>query len=98
MTSYKQQFKLDGKQGVFLTLKNKSGEILDNSTLIEDGFTLKFNNISDKSFKTFSDELDNSKSYGKGAPIQEVKEKKEEALRKIWAGGALYESSVRKLG
>ncbi len=80
------------------TLKNKSGEILDNSTLIEDGFTLKFNNISDKGFKTFSDELDNSKSYGKGAPIQEVKENirfEMDLLRNKWAD--LFSSYGRML-
>ena len=40
----------------------------------EDGFTLKFDNITDDAFKPFSDALDNSKRYGKGKPIQEIKD------------------------
>ena len=80
------------------TLKNKSGDILDNSTLIEDGFTLKFNNISDKGFKTFADELDNSKSFGKGAPVDEVKDSirfEMDLLRNKW--GDLFSSYGRML-
>ena len=49
-------------------------DAVERSTLLEDGFTIKFNNISDNGFKPFADQLDNSKSYGKGAPVQEVKE------------------------
>ena len=85
------------------TLKNKSGDILDQKTVdsfIEDGFTLKFNNISKDAFETssFAKELDNSKSYGKGAPVQEVKDNirfEMNLLRNKW--GDLFSSYGRML-
>ena len=43
----------------------ETGEIIDDAaSLMEDGFTLKFNNVSDDAFEGFSKEIDNSKSYG----------------------------------
>ena len=67
----------------------ETGEIIDDAaSLMEDGFTLKFNNVSDDAFEGFSKEIDNSKSYGKGAPIQEVKDNirfEMNLLRNKWA-------------
>jgi hypothetical protein len=67
----------------------ETGEIIDDAaSLMEDGFTLKFNNVSDDAFEGFSKEIDNSKSYGKGAPIQEVKDNirfEMDLLRNKWA-------------
>ena len=72
--------------------QEKQVEIIDEKTiaasLMEDGFTLKFNNVSDDAFEGFSKEIDNSKSYGKGAPIQEVKDNirfEMDLLRNKWA-------------
>ena len=56
---------------------DKSGELVtaaERARFTEDGFTLKFKNITDEAFKPFSDALDNSKRYGKGKPIQEIKD------------------------
>ena len=42
----------------------KSGELVtaaEKARFVEDGFTLKFNNITDKGFKPFEDALENSK-------------------------------------
>ena len=108
-TYYNQQLTQAGRDSGFTldeileggTLKNKTDEIIDQKTVdsfIEDGFTLKFNNITDKGFKTFADELDNSKSYGKGAPIQEVKDNirfEMDLLRNKW--GDLFSSYGRML-
>jgi hypothetical protein len=47
-------------------------DAIERSKLIEDGFTVKFNNISDEGFKPFVDELNNTKNFGRGAPIQEI--------------------------
>ena len=56
-------------------LKNEKGKILDNSKLVEDGFTLKFNNITDEGFEPFAKEItENTTGYGKGAPTKEVLE------------------------
>jgi hypothetical protein len=47
-------------------------DAIERSKLVEDGFTVKFNNISDEGFKPFVDELNNTKNFGRGAPIQEI--------------------------
>ena len=77
----------------------ETGEIIDDAaSLMEDGFTLKFNNVSDDAFEGFSKEIDNSKSYGKGAPIQEVKDNirfEMNLLRNKW--GDLFSSYGRML-
>ena len=79
--------------------RTQDGKIIDDAaSLMEDGFTLKFGNITDDAFESFSKELDNSKSYGKGAPIQEVKDNirfEMDLLRNKW--GDLFSSYGRML-
>ena len=79
--------------------RTNTGEIIDDAaSLMEDGFTLKFGNVTDDAFESFSKELDNSKSYGKGAPIQEVKDNirfEMDLLRNKW--GDLFSSYGRML-
>jgi len=79
----------------------KSGELVtaaEKARFVEDGFTLKFNNITDKGFKPFEDALENSKRFGKGKPIQEVKDNirfEMDLVRNKW--GDLYSSYGRLL-
>ena len=79
--------------------RTQDGKIIDDAaSLMEDGFTLKFGNVTDDAFESFSKELDNSKSYGKGAPIQEVKDNirfEMDLLRNKW--GDLFSSYGRML-
>jgi hypothetical protein len=79
----------------------KSGKIVtpdEKARFIEDGFTLKFNNITDDGFKPFEKELENSKRFGIGKPIQEVKDNirfEMDLVRNKW--GDLYSSYGRLL-
>jgi len=79
----------------------KSGELVtaaEKARFVEDGFTLKFNNITDKGFKPFEDALENSKRFGKGKPIQEIKDNirfEMDLVRNKW--GDLYSSYGRLL-
>ena len=79
----------------------KSGELVtaaEKARFVEDGFTLKFNNITDKGFKPFEDALEKSKRFGKGKPIQEVKDNirfEMDLVRNKW--GDLYSSYGRLL-
>ena len=79
--------------------RTQDGKIIDDAaSLMEDGFTLKFGNVTDDAFESFSKELDNSKSYGKGAPVQEVKDNirfEMDLLRNKW--GDLFSSYGRML-
>jgi len=79
--------------------RTQDGKIIDDAaSLMEDGFTLKFGNVTDDAFESFSKELDNSKSYGKGAPVDEVKESirfEMNLLRNKWAD--LFSSYGRML-
>ena len=79
----------------------KSGKLVtpdERARFIEDGFTLKFNNITDDAFKPFEKELENSKSFGKGKPIQEIKDNikfEMDLVRNKW--GDLFSSYGRLL-
>jgi len=79
----------------------KSGELVtaaEKARFVEDGFTLKFNNITDKGFKPFEDALENSKQFGKGKPIKEVKDNirfEMDLVRNKW--GDLFSSYGRLL-
>jgi len=79
----------------------KSGELVtaaEKARFVEDGFTLKFNNITDEGFKPFEDALEKSKRFGKGKPIQEVKDNirfEMNLVRNKW--GDLYSSYGRLL-
>ena len=79
----------------------KSGELVtaaEKARFVEDGFTLKFNNITDEGFKPFEDALEKSKRFGKGKPIQEVKDNirfEMDLVRNKW--GDLYSSYGRLL-
>jgi hypothetical protein len=79
----------------------KSGELVtaaEKARFVEDGFTLKFNNITDEGFKPFEDALEQSKRFGKGKPIQEVKDNirfEMDLVRNKW--GDLYSSYGRLL-
>ena len=79
----------------------KTKKVIDaaeRSKFTEKGFTMQFDNITDDIFKPFAKELDNSKSYGKGAPIQEVKENirfEMDLLRNKW--GDLFSAYGRML-
>ena len=79
----------------------KSGELVtaaEKARFVEDGFTLKFNNITDEGFKPFEEALENSKRFGKGKPIQEVKDNirfEMDLVRNKW--GDLYSSYGRLL-
>ena len=46
----------------------------ERARFIEDGFTVKFNNITDEGFKPFEDALNKSKRYGDGKPIKPIKD------------------------
>jgi hypothetical protein len=65
---------LDETKELINPVTKKVVSATERSKLIEDGFSVKFSNITDEGFKPFVDQLDNSKSYGQGAPIQEVKD------------------------
>ncbi len=79
----------------------KSGELVtaaEKARFVEDGFTLKFNNITDEGFKPFEDALENSKQFGKGKPIKEVKDNirfEMDLVRNKW--GDLFSSYGRLL-
>jgi hypothetical protein len=79
----------------------KSGKLVtpdERARFIEDGFTLKFNNITDDAFKPFEKELENSKSFGTGKPIQEIKDNikfEMDLVRNKW--GDLFSSYGRLL-
>jgi hypothetical protein len=79
----------------------KSGELVtaaEKARFVEDGFTLKFNNITDDAFKPFEKELENSKRFGKGKPIQEIKDNikfEMDLVRNKW--GDLFSSYGRLL-
>ena len=79
----------------------KSGKLVtpdEKARFIEDGFTLKFNNITDDAFKPFEKELENSKSFGTGKPIQEIKDNikfEMDLVRNKW--GDLFSSYGRLL-
>ena len=79
----------------------KSGELVsaaEKARFTEDGFTLKFDNITDDAFKPFEQALDNSKRFGKGKPIQEIKDNirfEMDLIRNKW--GDLFSSYGRLL-
>ena len=79
----------------------KSGELVtaaEKARFVENGFTLKFNNITDDAFKPFEKELENSKRFGKGKPIQEIKDNikfEMDLVRNKW--GDLFSSYGRLL-
>ena len=108
-TFYKKQLTKEGRDSGFTldeileggVLKDKNGKILDQKTIdsfIEDGFSVKFKPLDEAALKPFYKELDNSKSYGEGAPIQAVKENiklEMDFMRSKW--GDLFSSYGRLL-
>ena len=74
-------------------LRNKTGDLVEKAPLIEDGFTVKFKPLLKQgeeptgSLKKFYDELGSNDAYGRGAPVDEVKDSirlQMEAIRNRW--------------
>jgi hypothetical protein len=74
-------------------LRNTTGDLVEKAPLIEDGFTVKFKPLLKQgeeptgSLKKFYDELGSNDAYGRGAPVDEVKDSirlQMEAVRNRW--------------